>query len=102
MENRNSLHGYTTEFIDLSVGVIAAAIVAFYALFTVSDYAADRFGSDYLHLTTFFVVFGILRYLQLIIVHNTVGSPTDIVWSDRPLQAIIVAWLVTFSLLTYL
>lgn len=101
-DSRNSLHGYTKEFIDISVGVLAAAVIAFYALFTVSDYAIERFGSGYLHVTTFLVVIGILRYLQLVMVYEPEGSPTDIVWGDRPLQAVILAWLLAFSVLTYL
>jgi decaprenyl-phosphate phosphoribosyltransferase len=99
--DRRSLDGYTVEFIDIALATLAAAVIGFYSLFTVSRYATDRFDSDELYLTTFFVAVGILRYLQIIIAHGRLGSPTDIALRDRPMQLIVAGWALTFYLLSY-
>jgi 4-hydroxybenzoate polyprenyltransferase len=98
---RRSLEGYTVEFIDTALATFAAAVIGFYALFTVSDYALQRFGNEHLYLTTFWVAVGVLRYLQLIIVKGSYGSPTDIALRDRPMQLIVAGWLITFYVLAY-
>lgn len=100
-EARRSLSGYSMEFIDVALAALAASVIGFYALFTLSDYALARFGSDQLYLTTFPVVIGILRYLQLVIAHGRDGSPTDIALEDRPLQAIVLIWAIAFALIAY-
>jgi decaprenyl-phosphate phosphoribosyltransferase len=99
--SRRSLDGYTVEFIDTALAALAASVIGFYSLFTVSDYAQARFGSDNLYVTTFFVAVGVLRYLQLVIGHGRASSPTDIALEDRPLQVIVVGWLATFILIAF-
>lgn len=98
---RGSLGGYSVEFIDISLATLAASTIGFYALFTLSDYTRLKFGTDDLYLTTFFVVVGVLRYLQVVINHGAGGSPTTIALTDRPIQVIVAAWLVTFGLIAF-
>lgn len=100
-EARRSLQGYTVEFIDTALATLAASVIGFYSLFTVSEYAVGRFGNEYLYLTTFWVVVGVLRYLQLVIAQGRYGSPTDIALRDRPMQMIVAGWLITFYVLAY-
>jgi decaprenyl-phosphate phosphoribosyltransferase len=99
--DRPSLQGYTVEFIDLAVASLAATVIGFYAAFTVSSYSVRRYGDNHLYLTTFFVAIGVIRYLQVIIVDKRLGSPTDIVMRDRPMQGIIACWLVMFAAIAY-
>jgi decaprenyl-phosphate phosphoribosyltransferase len=98
---RPSLKGYTIEFIDLAVASLAAAVIGFYAEFTVSVYGRQRYGTNHLYLTTFPVALGVIRYLQVIVVEEHLGSPTDIVQRDRPMQAIVACWLVMFAAIAY-
>ena len=60
-----------------------------------------RMGSTNLYCTAPFVVFGILRYLQIAQVEERSGSPTTIVLTDRLLIAAILGWLATFGALIY-
>jgi decaprenyl-phosphate phosphoribosyltransferase len=99
--DRPSLEGYNSEFIDLALASLAAVVIGFYAAFTVSTYSVQRFGSRYLYLTTFFVAIGVVRYLQVIIVEKRLGSPTDIVLKDHPMQVILACWLVMFTVIAY-
>ncbi len=98
---RSSLRGYTVEFIDLSLATLAAAVIGFYAEFTISAYSIRRFGSTHLYLTTFLVAVGVIRYLQVVVIEQPLGSPTDIVLRDRPLQGIIACWLAMFAVIAY-
>jgi decaprenyl-phosphate phosphoribosyltransferase len=98
---RRSLSGYTLGFIDMALGISAAATVVVYAQFTVSDYSQTRFAAPLLYLTTFPVVFGILRYLQLLIVEGRYGSPAEVVFRDLPLQAVLATWIGLFFVFVY-
>ena len=64
-------------------------------------YAKEKFGSEWLYLTTPFVIAGILRYLQITLVEKRSGAPTHMVLVDRFLQVTIIGWLVTFGFLIY-
>jgi decaprenyl-phosphate phosphoribosyltransferase len=99
--DRRSLNGYTVEFLDVALATLAASVIGFYALFTVSAYAMERYHSDNLYLTTFFVAIGILRYLQLILAHATQQSPTEIAVTDRFMQAAVAGWALAFALVAY-
>jgi decaprenyl-phosphate phosphoribosyltransferase len=99
--DRATLEHYDVAFIDLGLGTVSAAVITFYALFTVSDYSLARFESEHLYVTTFPVALGILRYLQVIVRGETSGSPSEILLQDRTLQAFIAVWLVLFGVLAY-
>lgn len=99
--DRAALNGYTKEFIDTALATLAASVIAFYALFTTSDYSAERFRAEHLYLTTFFVALGVVRFLQLVIAYERHGSPTDIALRDRPIQVLVAGWLITFYVLAY-
>ncbi len=98
---RKSLSGYGLEFISLSMAVMAAVIIVAYILYTVSPETIARHGSDQLYLTGFWVVLGILRYLQVTFVEQGAGSPTLVLWRDHFLQMVIFGWLGSFYLLLY-
>ena len=99
--DRRSLAGYTLAYIDQSLGMMGAATIVVYAIFTVSPYAQRRFHAPLLYLTTFPVAIGILRYLQITIVQGRYASPTDVVLRDRPLQLVLVAWIALFFIFVY-
>jgi decaprenyl-phosphate phosphoribosyltransferase len=98
---RRSLQGYSLEFIDVALATLAASVIGFYALFTVSDYATERYHSDNLYLTTFFVATGILRYLQVVLAHGSNGTPTEIALGDRFMQVVVAGWALTFIVVAY-
>jgi len=98
---RGSLSGYTLNYIDQALGMFGAATLVFYTLFTVSSYAHGRFHSSVLYLTAFPVAVAFLRYLQLLLVKEQYGSPTDLALRDRPLQFLALVWIVMFGLFVY-
>ena len=60
-----------------------------------------RLGTDYLYVTSLFVLLGILRYLQRTLVDNESGSPTRILLHDRFVQFAIAGWLLVFGIIIY-
>ena len=99
--HRQSLRGYSIAYIDLALAMMGSATVVVYALFTVSDYAQLRFHAPLLYLTTFPVVMGILRYLQITIVEGRYASPADVVLRDRAIQFIFLVWIALFFVFVY-
>lgn len=98
---RRSIQGYNLEMVNSSMSLIASVTLVAYLMYTVSPEVMDRIGSTQLYYTGFFVLMGMLRYLQLALVKHRTGSPTRLVLEDWPLQAIIAGWLVTFALIIY-
>ncbi|MBI5589055.1 MAG: decaprenyl-phosphate phosphoribosyltransferase [Deltaproteobacteria bacterium] len=99
---RRSLNGYTMEYVSLSMGVMAAVTIVSYILYTLSPEVIIKHGSDKLYLTTFWVIVGLLRYLQITVVKNFSGSPTRALIQDVFLQIVIAGWIANFVLLLYI
>lgn len=99
---RKAIEGYNLQFIDISMVMIAGVTVVSYIMYTLSASVQMRMGSQYLYLTTFLVILGILRYLQQTIVFERSGSPTNLVLTDRFLQLILLLWVLSFGVLLYI
>ncbi len=93
---------YTLEFLNQTLGILAATTMVCYVIYTVQPEVVVRIGSPYVYITAIFVLAGILRYLQLTIVHSRSGCPTRVLLSDRFIQLCILLWLATFLILIYL
>lgn len=100
--HRASLRGYNKEYLDTATNVVLGALLISYLMYTTGDYARQKFGTDWLFITSPFVIAGVLRYLQITLVEKRSGSPTRLVMRDRFLTATILGWLVTFGLLMYI
>lgn len=98
---RKSLAGYNLEFINLSLILLAGCTLVFYLMYCMSAEVALRIGTDKIYYTSFFVIIGIIRFFQVIIVKRDLRSPVDIFLSDRFLQVILLCWIFTFYLLIY-
>lgn len=95
-ETRKNIDGYNLEFVNATMILMAGVIIVSYILYTVSAEVIQRLHCDYLYLTSFFVILGIMRYMQITFVEQDSGSPTKIVLKDHLLQLTILSWLVTF------
>ncbi len=100
-EHRSSLREYSPYFLDQMISVVTASTVIAYASYTASPEVHSKLGTDKLYLTIPFVLFGIFRYLYLVHQKEEGGNPTQLLLSDRPLQAGVVLWVITSALLLY-
>ena len=101
VEVRRIVEAYNLKFIDAALSIMAAVTIMAYLMYTISPGTAAKFGTDRLYLTTSFVVAGILRYLQMILVEKKGGFPTEILYTDILMQLLIGGWLLSFGLLIY-
>ena len=98
---RESKSGYSLQFLDMATSLSFAITLVAYILYTVSPEVINRIGTDKLYVTALFVFLGVMRYLQLSIVFEKSSSPVKLLFSDRFLQLVILAWLITFAFIIY-
>lgn len=98
---RKVIDGYNLKFLDSAMAIMASVVIVAYINYSTSSEVVERFHSQYLYLTSIFVILGIMRYLQIAFVHLDSGSPTRIVLKDRFLQLTIAAWISSFAWILY-
>lgn len=98
---RKSTQTYNLDFINSCITLLSAVVIVAYIMYTVSPEVTERFNSDYLFITTIFVIAGIMRYLQIIFVENKSGSPTRIFIRDKFILMTIGGWILSFYLIIY-
>jgi len=99
--HRPALAGYNLRFVDSALSVLLAALLVSYLIYTTNEGVIRRYGTDQLYLTAPFVAAGVLRYLQIALVEERSGSPTDIALTDRFLIVCVLGWIATFGCLIY-
>lgn len=98
---RKALEGYNLPFLDMSIVVCSTVAVVAYLMYCFSPEVTGRIGSDKIYYTSFFVVIGVLRYLQLTLVFGKTESPTRALLRDGFLQIVLLAWIGSFAWLLY-
>lgn len=97
---RNTIR-YNLTFINQAITITASVTLVCYIMYTVSPEVIENFHTDYLYLTSVFVLLGLLRYIQLAVVDKESGDPTKIILKDHFTQLIVFAWLVSFIIIIY-
>ncbi len=95
-QTRKNIDGYNLEFVNAAMTLMSGVVVVSYILYTVSSEVIARVHTEYLFLTSFFVLLGIFRYMQITFVEQKSGSPSKIVLSDLFLQITLVLWVISF------
>lgn len=101
-ETRKNIDGYNLEFVNAAMVLMAGVVIVSYIQYTISPEVIERLDTNYLYLTSFFVILGIFRYMQITFVEQDSGSPTKVVIRDRFLKVTIFLWLVSFIVVTKL
>lgn len=91
--HREVLKDYNLSSLDKMIFVAGTATLLSYALYTVSDFATEQFGSTNLIYTTVFVIYGISRYIYIVYRQEKGGDPTQLVFSDKHLLINIILWM---------
>lgn len=98
--HRLNLDAYSLPMLDQIIGIVAAATVMAYSLYTFDSPAVPD--NHAMMLTIPFVVYAIFRYLYLIHKHDLGGSPEVLLFADRPLLLCIVGWGLASLVILYL
>ena len=99
--NRNSLKGYTPFFLNILLTITSTITIVCYILYTVSPEITLRYSSNYVYISTIFVLGGIFRYLQLSLVYNKGSFPSIIFLKDKIINACVICWVLFFLFLIY-
>ncbi len=99
---RHNTKRYNLVFVNEALTITAAVMLVCYIMYTVSPEVTENFGSQYVYLTTIFVVMGLLRYIQLAVVDGKTGDPTKVLLHDRFTQCVLVGWSLSFILIIYI
>ncbi|MBR4729891.1 MAG: UbiA prenyltransferase family protein [Prevotella sp.] len=99
---RVSITGYNKTFINEATAIVASVTMVCYIMYTMSPEVIERMGTRYVYLTSGWVLAGLLRYLQNMIVFGLSGSPTKSLVKDHFIQFCILGWLASFFAIIYL
>ena len=98
---RHNTIRYNLTFINQAITITASVTLVCYIMYTVSPEVIENFHTDYLYLTSVFVLLGLLRYIQLAVVDKESGDPTKSILKDHFTQLVVFAWLVSFLVIIY-
>jgi 4-hydroxybenzoate polyprenyltransferase len=90
--HRASLGEYTPDLLDQLLAIVAASTLIAYAIYTISPETVAKFGTDWLGLTLPFPIYGIFRYLYLVLRRADGGNPSETLLTDRPLLGCVALW----------
>jgi len=113
-DTRETLSRYSEKLLDTFTAMFATSTFITYCFYTFLErpssrgfffYGYKEFASDipdrkWMMITIFFVLFGIMRYMQLIY-EGKGESPEKILTSDKPLLATVILWAISVFLIVY-
>jgi decaprenyl-phosphate phosphoribosyltransferase len=99
---RKSTQHYNLDFANSCLTMLSAVILVAYIMYSISQEVTERLNSDFVYVTSVFVMAGIMRYLQITLVENNSGSPTKILYSDLFLRITLLGWVLCFYAIIYL
>lgn len=99
--HRKVLEHYSPYFLDQMIAVVTASTLICYALYTMSKDTIEKLGTSKLIYTIPFVLYGIFRYLYLVHQKEEGGSPTEIMFTDKPMIINICLWVISSVVFIY-
>lgn len=95
--HRKILEEYTVPMLDQMIAIITGCTLMAYMLYTFSSQTARE--RPLMMLTIPYVLYGVLRFLQLMHRHGKGGDPSAELFEDRPLLVCGSLWAVTCALI---
>lgn len=100
-KQRSVLSNYGERTLTALLYGTAIAAVATYVVYTLDPHTRAAFGTDYLAVTSFMPLFGVLRFLHLVRRRNTAESPTEDMLRDKPFIANAIAYVIAVVAVIY-
>ncbi len=103
VNHRAVLKYYTNSLLDKFIFSSASITILGYLFYSIDDAVIAKVGNDYLKYSVVFVVYGILRFIQLteIDIYKKEGDPTTLIYKDRPIQIALLSWIVFVAFCLY-
>ncbi|PDV97524.1 decaprenyl-phosphate phosphoribosyltransferase [Candidatus Chloroploca asiatica] len=90
--HRRILTEYTLPMVDQMIGIVIAAAILAYTLFTTTAETMPHEPFPLMLMTVPFVVFAIFRYLYLVHRYEEGGNPSELLLKDATLTGSILLW----------
>ncbi|HNT23504.1 MAG TPA: decaprenyl-phosphate phosphoribosyltransferase [Anaerolineales bacterium] len=98
--HRKVLAGYTLPLLDQLIIIVSTCTIITYGLYT---FLAPNLPANHAMMFTIpLVIYGVFRYLYLVQVEHCGGAPEEVLFSDRPLQIVLVVWVISIFVIFYL
>ncbi|MFW5879770.1 MAG: decaprenyl-phosphate phosphoribosyltransferase [bacterium] len=98
---RKLIDGYNLKFLDAAMVMTASIVVIAYIMWSISPTYTSTPYSQYIFLTSIFVILGMLRYMQIAFVEEKSSSPTKIIFRDIFIQMTLLGWISVLFLILY-
>ena len=101
-KQRSALEGYSRRALTIALGITGFGSVANYLAYTL-DPETQRFfaNSSWLWVTAIHPLFGVIRFLQLVVGRPKAESPTQEMLRDVPFVLNLVIWVVEVVAIVY-
>ena len=100
-KSRANLNKFSLININILLKILIVIITLAYLFYTLTSNIVKYNNNNYTVFTTIFVIFGLIRYYKIIDLNLEYGNPTKIVWKDKPIQIILLAWILSYYLILY-
>jgi 4-hydroxybenzoate polyprenyltransferase len=97
--HRKILAKYSLPLLNQMIGIVTAACIVAYCLYTLAPETAAKFGTKNLIYTVPFVIYGLFRYLYITYQKVQTDIPEQVLFKDLPLQICLVAWVLSCMLI---
>lgn len=98
-ESRSVLRFYSIETINQYITICSTLTIISYALYTLDPATVDRFDTNRLIYSLFFIVYGLFKYINLMDIDDNIEDPTDAIYSDKALMSICFLYVVYMVLI---
>jgi len=98
---RSTLALYSVDLLDQMINIVTAACLMAYALYTLDASTVDKLATRNLAFTLPLVIYGLFRYLYLVLHLNIGETPEAVLTHDRPILICILAYILTVASILY-
>lgn len=100
-KTRAALEAYTPRALTIALSITGVATIGTYLAYTLDHDTQRFFQNPHLWLTTVHPVFGVIRFLQLVVSRPKAESPTQEILRDVPFMMNIMIWVAEVVFIVY-
>ena len=98
---RKVLDDYDIPFLDIMLVITASGMAISYSIYTVAERTIKELNTENLIYSTVFVLYGIFRYLYLLLKKNLGEDTAQVLLKDIPMIINIFLWVITCIIILY-
>ncbi|MCZ8297426.1 MAG: UbiA prenyltransferase family protein [Flavobacterium sp.] len=98
---RKNIDRYRLKWVDCGLIVLSILLLSGYIWYCFTPEVMRRYGSEWVVVSAVFVAIGLLRYLQLALMKQTLKSPNSVLLHDRIIQGALLGWIIFLGGLLY-